>query len=288
MSAPIFISYSRQDAPFVLRLGRDLRAAGVDLWVDQLDIPAGKRWDREVERALAGCQTLLVVLSPDSASSENVMDEVAYALGESKRVVPVISRPCEVPFRLRRLQHVDLSGDYDGGVERLLATLRGRPDAMADIPPPLGHAPGRLAGRGVLAAAGGAVVLLAAGTLWVASRGPGEQGAPEPAPAATVREPPPPAPAAAWTPGDVPFFMTREVTDADLRGRSTWELDVMRNEIFARHGRRFARRDLQAHFDQQPWYRPQYGPEEFPMSLLSAVQKRNADLIQEYQRRLAR
>ena len=49
---PIFVSYSRHDADFALRLGRDLRAAGVNLWIDQLDIPPGGRWDREVERAL--------------------------------------------------------------------------------------------------------------------------------------------------------------------------------------------------------------------------------------------
>ena len=33
---PIFVSYSRHDADFALRLGRDLRAAGVNLWIDQL------------------------------------------------------------------------------------------------------------------------------------------------------------------------------------------------------------------------------------------------------------
>jgi len=42
---PIFISYSRQDAEFALQLGRDLREAGVHLWIDQLDIPPGGRWE---------------------------------------------------------------------------------------------------------------------------------------------------------------------------------------------------------------------------------------------------
>ena len=38
-----FFSYSRDDSEFVLKLAKDLRAAGADVWLDQLDIGAGKR-----------------------------------------------------------------------------------------------------------------------------------------------------------------------------------------------------------------------------------------------------
>lgn len=78
--------------------------------------------------------------------------------------------------------------------------------------------------------------------------------------------------------------MTRLVTAADLEGLSTWELDVMRNEIFARYGRGFNRADLQAHFDQQPWYTRRYDPEIFPTDrLLTEIQKANAAFILTYQ-----
>ena len=39
-----FFSYSRVDSEFVLKLAKDLRTAGADIWLDQLDISAGKRW----------------------------------------------------------------------------------------------------------------------------------------------------------------------------------------------------------------------------------------------------
>ena len=41
----IFFSYSRADSPFALTLAKDLREAGADIWIDQLDIPAGSHWD---------------------------------------------------------------------------------------------------------------------------------------------------------------------------------------------------------------------------------------------------
>lgn len=50
-----FFSYAREDSDFVLKLAKDLRIAEVKLWIDQLDIRGGDRWDRAVERALESC-----------------------------------------------------------------------------------------------------------------------------------------------------------------------------------------------------------------------------------------
>ena len=36
-----FICYPRKDAEFVIALVKDLKRTGIDVWTDQLDIPAG-------------------------------------------------------------------------------------------------------------------------------------------------------------------------------------------------------------------------------------------------------
>lgn len=104
-------SYSREDSDFALRLAGDLKAAGAGVWLDQLDIVPGQRWDRAVEDALTNCPRMMVILSPASVSSTNVMDEVSFALEEQKIVIPVVYRDCTIPFRLRRVQHVDFRSD---------------------------------------------------------------------------------------------------------------------------------------------------------------------------------
>jgi formylglycine-generating enzyme required for sulfatase activity len=119
----VFISYARADAEFVLKLARDLRAARVKIWIDQLDIPHGERWDRAIQRALKTCRCMVVVLSPNSVDSENVLDELNLFLEEKKRIVPVIHQACEIPFRLRRLQRVDFSSDYDASFAELFRGL---------------------------------------------------------------------------------------------------------------------------------------------------------------------
>lgn len=119
----IFFSYSRDDSEFVLELAKTLRNAGATVWLDQLDIKPGSRWDRSIETALEKSNTLLVILSKSSVSSQNVLDEVSYALEENKKVVPVLLESCDIPFRLRRLQFADFSQDKDKGIQTLIAAL---------------------------------------------------------------------------------------------------------------------------------------------------------------------
>lgn len=118
-SVKTFVSYAREDAEFVLQLAADLRQAGVNIWLDQLDIPFGARWDRAVEQALEECPQMLVILSPDAVTSDNVLDEVHHALGLGRTVIPALYRECKVPYRLSRLQRIDIRA----GAAGLLAAL---------------------------------------------------------------------------------------------------------------------------------------------------------------------
>jgi len=134
-SAPAaFFSYCREDSDFALRLAEDLKAAGASVWRDQLDIVPGQRWDRAVEDALANSPRMLVILSPASVGSTNVMDEVSFALEEKKTVIPIIYKDCTVPFRLRRVQYVDFRQDYNRGLKELLKTLAPEQKAAQSAP----------------------------------------------------------------------------------------------------------------------------------------------------------
>jgi len=87
------------------------------------------------------------------------------------------------------------------------------------------------------------------------------------------------------TPDNYFWLSRRPVTDADLDGKDGFTLDIMRNSIFARHGRRFDTPGLQEYFDNQPWYNPTYLPKKFPTKLLSKLEQRNVDYIARYQDR---
>jgi hypothetical protein len=83
--------------------------------------------------------------------------------------------------------------------------------------------------------------------------------------------------------GGEPFFMTRRITANDLAGKSQSDARLMRNEIYARKGRRFKDPNLQQYFDGQSWYHPQYSPEDFPPGALSVIQQGNIAILQRYE-----
>lgn len=118
------MSYSRKDKKFAHTLAADLRASGLEVWVDLESIPTGSRWDNEIEQGIDACDDLLVVLSENSARSDVVLDEVNYALESKKRVLPILLGECRVPLRLRRLESLRLGTDYQSLLERLLREIQ--------------------------------------------------------------------------------------------------------------------------------------------------------------------
>ncbi len=72
----------------------------------------------------------------------------------------------------------------------------------------------------------------------------------------------------------------RLLTPDELRGLAPEDARRLRNEIFARHGRRFRDRGLQRYFAGFAWYRPN---DAFGESQLSDTERRNAELISQYE-----
>lgn len=130
-----FFSYAREDSDFVLKLARELRMSGANLWLDRLDIRGGQRWDEAVQAAVESCQGMVAILSPSAVASQNVMDEISYALEEKKQVIPVLYQKCAIPFRLRRVQYVDFSPGYEEAFAELLRALGLEQPTEKAVPP---------------------------------------------------------------------------------------------------------------------------------------------------------
>lgn len=76
----------------------------------------------------------------------------------------------------------------------------------------------------------------------------------------------------------------RELTDSDLSGLSKSKLRIARNEIYARHHRKFDSADLQIYFDKKSWYSGTIEPSDFDeKNELSQIEKKNIDLIKKYE-----
>lgn len=78
----------------------------------------------------------------------------------------------------------------------------------------------------------------------------------------------------------------RKLTDADVSGLSKDQLRLARNEILARHGRRFKDEGLQNYFDSKSWYSGTISPKDFDINMdsrLSEIERANVEMIKKYE-----
>jgi len=81
----------------------------------------------------------------------------------------------------------------------------------------------------------------------------------------------------------IPGSNSREINEEELSDLSFWELKLARNEIYARHGRKFEHQDLSCYFAKKPWYteNSSYSPTN-----LSTLENNNAVLILNYEKKI--
>ena len=74
------------------------------------------------------------------------------------------------------------------------------------------------------------------------------------------------------------YLATEEISTEMLDGLFIEDLRVLRNEIYARHGRIFKDKELQKYFAEQPWYKPN---PDFKDEMLSEKEFKNLSVIKE-------
>ncbi len=125
--ANIFISYGRKDAKtLALQLRNDLSTVGYSVWLDLDEIPSGGSFTQDLERAIDGCDVMLVLLSHSGVASVWCRGEQMRAIRKGKSIVPLLVQPdAEPPIYLEHLNYLDFSLQerYDDGFRNLISDL---------------------------------------------------------------------------------------------------------------------------------------------------------------------
>jgi hypothetical protein len=149
----VFISYARADGAFVDELVQGLVDAGHDPWIDVEDIVSGS-WAASIVEAIRKSDVAVVVLTPTSVGSRNVLQEVRLAAKNRVPLIPVIVYPPpEIPpdfeYHIVGQQRVDARLDMvPSAVRSLVMAVEGSETG-----------PQRRGWRTLRNAIGGAVVL---------------------------------------------------------------------------------------------------------------------------------
>ncbi|MBI3915045.1 MAG: TIR domain-containing protein [Chloroflexi bacterium] len=124
----VFISYSRNDQVFVRKLHNSLAVLNRDTWVDSENIPLTAEWLKEIHAGIESAQTFVFIISPDSVASKTCGEEIAHAVRNNKRIVPVMHRDVpdfDVPQPLRPINWIFFrkNDDFDAKFQELLQSL---------------------------------------------------------------------------------------------------------------------------------------------------------------------
>ncbi len=138
-TADVFLSYSREDKARVLVLAGKLRAAGVNIWIDEGGIDGAALWGESIVRALEGAKVLLLMVSPSAVSSHNVAKEVMLTSERKGNILPVHLEPTTIPLSLKYplagIQHIEFyHGDPDDNLKAILRSLDGLGVTIAPQP----------------------------------------------------------------------------------------------------------------------------------------------------------
>jgi TIR domain len=123
----VFVSHSSRNAAFVERLVAMLHAHGLQTFLSRKNIKGAQQWHDEIGAATARCSWFIVVLTPQSVSSEWVKREFVYALQDRRyrgHIVPAIYKTCDfkkLSWTLSSVEYVDFRRDFDQGCRDLLA-----------------------------------------------------------------------------------------------------------------------------------------------------------------------
>ena len=79
---------------------------------------------------------------------------------------------------------------------------------------------------------------------------------------------------------------TQLLEHADLEGLTAEECKIARNEIYARHGRKFEDDALQTYFESCAWYNGSIEAADFSESMLNDIEIQNRDMIVNYEKEM--
>jgi TolB-like protein len=139
-SHAVFLSYASQDAAAAQKISEALRAAGIEVFLDQSELRGGDAWDQKIRREIRDCALFVPVISVNTASRlegyfrlewKLAVDRSHLMAAEKPFLLPVVidatqESNAHVPDRFREVQWTRLPGGdtsptFVEGVRRLLS-----------------------------------------------------------------------------------------------------------------------------------------------------------------------
>ena len=99
-SHAVFLSYASQDAEAAQKICEALRAAGIEVFLDQSELRGGDAWDQKIRREIHDCALFIPVISANTASRHEGYFRLEWDLADQRTHMIARSRVFVVPVCL--------------------------------------------------------------------------------------------------------------------------------------------------------------------------------------------
>ena len=125
----IFISYSRKDLAIAERIIDALAKDDLEPWIDWKSIPKGEAFEREIQQGIEKAEIFLFLVSPDSVQSDWCNKEIAHAVKNGKRILPIVIQdtdPKNIHLEISKRNWIfcrDGQDDFNKAIEETRKTI---------------------------------------------------------------------------------------------------------------------------------------------------------------------
>ncbi len=156
LSHAVFLSYASQDAERAQKICAALRAAGIEVFLDQSELRGGDVWDQKIRHEIHDCALFVPVISANTASRHEGYFRLEWDLADQRThmmarnrvfIVPVCldatpEAGADVPESFQRVQWTRLPGGetppaFVERIKRLLSPERSTSSAVSGAAPRL-------------------------------------------------------------------------------------------------------------------------------------------------------
>ena len=93
----VFLSYASEDAKAAGRITETLRAAGIEVWLDQSELKSGDAWDQKIRREIRTCALFVPVVSRNTQARTEGYFRLEWHLADQRTHLMARSRPFLLP-----------------------------------------------------------------------------------------------------------------------------------------------------------------------------------------------
>ena len=120
----VFLSYASEDAEAARRICEALRAAGIEVWLDQSELRGGDAWDRQIRERIHSCRLFIALISNHTQARDEgyfrhewklAVERTHHMSDKKPFLVPVVidatpERGAAVPDKFHEVQWTRLPG----------------------------------------------------------------------------------------------------------------------------------------------------------------------------------